>query len=522
MSDSFFYFNNMQPRKVLMFFIMLSFTITSYGYGQSKKEDLRPNIVVFLVDDMGWQDTSEPFWTEKTALNRKYHTPNMERLAKDGVKFTQAYAAPVCSPSRISLMTGMNAAKHRVTNWTLRNNQTTDAKDNELDFPKWNVNGMSPVKGIENTIYALPLPQILKNNGYRTIMVGKAHFGAIGTPAADPTNLGFEINIGGHAAGSPGSYLGTENFGKKLAKDSIWAVPGLEEFYGKDIFLTEALTQKTLGVLDTITKKKDPFFLYMAHYAVHVPMYADKRFYQKYKEAGLDDTEAKYASMVEGMDKSLGDIMGYLEAHQLTKNTIIIFMSDNGGLSANGRGGALHVHNKPLNSGKGSMYEGGIRVPMMVKWPSRIKAGSVNNQYLIIEDLFPTILKMANVVMPKTPQHIDGKNFLPLLNEKDNEQTRPLFWHFPNRWGSTGPGIGSISTVRKGDFKLLYYHKTKAFELFDIKKDIEESHNLASEYPQKVKELAKVLSNYLRTSNAQMPTYKSTGLKVPYPDEVVF
>lgn len=321
-----------------------------------------PNIVLFFVDDMGWQDTSVPFWTQRTAYNDIYQTPNMERLAQEGMKFTQAYATAVCSPTRVSLMTGMNAARHRVTNWTLYKDRLQPMETNHktLEFPEWNVNGLSPVAGIDKAVHATPLPQLLKEAGYYTIHAGKAHFGAIGTPGADPLNLGFEVNIGGHAAGAPGSYLGSENFGNGLEKKKVWAVPGLEKYHGKDIFLTEAITQEAKLAMDAALEKKKPFFLYMAHYAVHTPIMADKRFVQKYYDKGLDSTEAKYASLVEGMDKSLGDVMDYLDDKKISDNTIILFMSDNGGLSAVARGGERHIHNKPLSSGKGSAMKGGL------------------------------------------------------------------------------------------------------------------------------------------------------------------
>ena len=165
----------------------------------------RPNIVLFLVDDMGWQDTSVPFHTSVTARNRSYRTPNMERLARNGMKFTQAYACSICSPTRVSLMTGLNAARHRVTNWTLRKNASNDHRHPTLTFPEWNVNGLSPQPEVERTVHAKALPAFLRGAGYRTIHAGKAHFGAIGTPGADPGNVGFDVNIGGHAAGGPGS-----------------------------------------------------------------------------------------------------------------------------------------------------------------------------------------------------------------------------------------------------------------------------------------------------------------------------
>jgi arylsulfatase A-like enzyme len=200
----------------LLIFIILLLTegANAQLYNNSVKKK-QPNIIVFIVDDMGWQDCSVPFYKQKTKWNTIYHTPNMGKLAAEGMKFTNAYATPVCSPSRVSLMTGMNAARHRVTNWTLEKNQSVDYPDSVLQPPDWNINGMSPVAGIEKTVYATPLPQLLKQADYYTIHCGKAHFGAIETPAADPLNIGFDINIAGHAAGSPGSFLGEENYGNK-------------------------------------------------------------------------------------------------------------------------------------------------------------------------------------------------------------------------------------------------------------------------------------------------------------------
>ena len=220
----------------------------------------------------GWQDTSVPFWNQRTAYNDLYSTPNMERLAAEGMKFTQAYATPVCSPTRVSLMTGMNAARHRVTNWTLKKDALQPMETNHptLSFPEWNVNGMSPVEGDSKAVHATPLPKLLHDAGYYTVHTGKAHFGAIGTPGDNPLNLGFDINIAGHAAGAPESYLGTENFGNGKEGKAVWAVPGLEKYHGKDIYLTEALTRESLSALDSIKGKK-PFFLYMSHYAVHTP-----------------------------------------------------------------------------------------------------------------------------------------------------------------------------------------------------------------------------------------------------------
>ncbi len=505
--------------------VLLSIGLFNYNslVGQthsSKTGTDKPNIIVFLVDDMGWQDTSVAFWDQRTTFNDRYQTPNMERLANEGMKFTQAYATSVCSPTRVSLMTGMNAARHRVTNWTLKKNQIKPQEKNHpsLEFPMWNVNGLSPVAGIENAVYATPLPLLLQQAGYFTIHSGKAHFGAIGTPGADPKNLGFDVNIAGHAAGAPESYLGTDNFGNGKKGKEVWAVPGLEAYHGKDIFLTEVLTLEAIKAMDRSVAAKDPFFLYMAHYAVHVPIMGDKRFLQKYLDRGLNPIEAKYAAMVEGMDKSLGDLMEYLKEKNIDDNTIILFMSDNGGLSAVGRGGKKHTHNKPLASGKGSVYEGGIREPMIVKWPGEIVPNSISDDQVIIEDFYPTILQIAGIENAKIVQTTDGISFLPVLKGKSiNSGKRPLFWHYPNEWGPKGPGIGASSAVRKGDWKLIYFHDDERLELFNLKDDVGEQNNLVLSNTKKVKELANVLSDYLQKVDAQMPIHKKTGKKVSLP-----
>ncbi|MBM3293776.1 MAG: sulfatase [Candidatus Aminicenantes bacterium] len=483
----------------------------------------KPNIILFLVDDLGWQDVSVPFFKDRTPLNARCRTPNVERLAADGMKFTQAYASAVCSPTRVSLMTGMNAARHRVTNWTLRKNVPTDAAHETLDFPAWNVNGMSPVPGVERTAYGTPLPALLREAGYRTIHCGKAHFGAIDTPGADPKSLGFEVNIAGHAAGGPGSYLGEHGFSAAWRKgESVWDVPGLEAYHGRDVFLTEALTREALKAVEAAVKDRKPFFLHMAHYAVHTPIEEDQRFIQSYLDAGLDPIEAKYAAMIEGMDKSLGDIMGYLERRGLAGETIILFMSDNGGLSAAARGGTPHTHNRPLSSGKGSAHEGGIRGPMVVKWPGVVRGESACETPVIIEDFFPTILEMAGVRGAETVQPVDGRSFVPLLRGSSLfPRNRPLFWHFPNNWGPAGPGIGASSTVRRADWKLIYYHADRRFELFNLAEDIGETENLAGKRPEKAEELASLLTVYLKSVDAQMPVDRGTGEPVPWPSEAL-
>lgn len=484
--------------------------------------DLRPpNLLVFLVDDMGWQDTSVPFHSEETPFNRRYRTPAMARLAATGVKFTQAYAACVCSPSRVSLMTGLNAARHRVTNWTMRRDQVTDAKHPVITPPAWNLNGISLDPTVPRTVCAPTLPLLLRQVGYRTIHVGKAHFGASDTPGADPLNLGFDVNIAGHAAGGPGSYLAEQGFsGRWRGADSFWDIPGLDKYHGTNVFLTEALTREALAQMDRAVADGRPFFLYMSHYAVHVPFAPDARFVQRYRAAGLDDTEAQYAALIEGMDKSLGDLLDALDRHGIADNTLVLFLSDNGGLSAHGRSGPPHTHNAPLSSGKGSAHEGGIRVPMLVRWPGVTASGSVCPHPAIVEDLLPTLLEASGAtrhlaVVPPS----DGCSLVPLLRGAQGwPAERPLYWHYPNVWGPTGPGLGPFSAIRVGDWKLIYYHADRRFELFNIPEDIGETRNRLSGCPVIARGLADQLSDWFRQVGAQMPGDAHTGGLVPLPD----
>lgn len=492
------------------------------GYAQQK-----PNIILFLVDDMGWQDCSLPFHTDTTMWNRIFKTPNMERLAAKGMKFTNAYASSVSSPSRVSLITGVNPTRHKVTNWTLNKNATNDGANKLLSFEQWNVNGFSPVDGIENSYYGTSLPQLLKEGGYSTLFVGKAHFGAIGTPAEDPLKIGFDRNVAGHAAGAMGSYLGERSFGNDRKDAAVWGVPDLEKYHGKDVFLSEALTLESMNLMDEALAADKPFFLYMAHYAVHAPFEADKRFYQKYIDEGLEEQEARFASIVEGMDKSLGDIMDYTEKKGIDKNTIIIFMSDNGGYSVGVRLKTFNGINKnaPLRGGKGSLYEGGIREPMIVYAPNVTKAGSENNSKLIIEDFFPTILEMAGVKRIKTVQELDSKSFINALSGTTVNKNRPFFWHYPNDWGEKANECGTPrSAIIVGDMKLIHNYETATNELYNIKTDIGETNNLlgkGKEYDKVAQQLAKILSDKLRAEKATMPIIKSTGERCKYPDQTL-
>ena len=487
--------------------------VVSWPAKSSKADNsARPNIIFFFIDDMGWQDTSEPFHEQATELNERYHTPHMERLADEGMKFSQAYACAVCSPSRISLMTGLNAARHGVTNWTLRKDKSPDSEHPKVLPPEWNVNGLSPVPGIERTVYAVTLPMLLRQAGYRTIHVGKAHFGAKGTPGENPENLGFDINIAGHAAGGPGSYHGKNNFSAAWRKgDRIWDVPGLEKYHGRDVNLTEVLTIEANEAVNRAVGDGRPFYLYMSHYAIHAPWEKDDRFYEKYARAGLSEFHATYASMIEGMDTSLGDVMANVKRLGVERDTIVVFMSDNGQPSQAAR-------NLPLRGHKLTPYEGGTRVPMMVKWPGVTPPGSVCNDYVIIEDIFPSFLEMAGVEdYRQVGGKIEGVSFVPLLKQQDGHSrgSRAIFWHFPHTYDQP-----PYSSVRRGDWKLIYHHADARLELFNLKADISEQDDLSIKEPEKLREMAGILSDFLRETGARLPIDKATGRKVAYPIEL--
>ena len=316
-----------------------------------------------------------------------------------------------------------------------------------------------------------------------------------------------------------GSYLGEEGYGATGNPEwaKIWAVPNLEKYHGTDTFLTEALTLEAKGLMDKALLKQKPFFLYMSHYAVHAPFAIDKRFYDKYIAKGLSHKEAQYAGLVEGMDKSLGDLMDYLEEKGIAQNTVVIFMSDNGGYTI-GR----PDKNFPLSEGKGSLKEGGIREPMIVYWPGVTQPSAENATPVIIEDFFPSILELAGVKKGiHTPQVVDGKSFVPFLKGKRGDMKRPLYFHYPNNWGERHGTTGAPqSAIIEGDWKLIYYYESQTSALFNLKDDLSELHNLINEEAcgKIAAKLAKDLTRHLKKTNAIIPVLKSTGRPVRYPD----
>ncbi len=472
-----------------------------------------PNIVLVLVDDLGWQDVSVPMGSRPTAGNERYRTPWLERLAEEGIVFSDAYAAsPVCTPTRVSILTGRHPARTDVTYWTLHPDRDTSSPHERLHPPAWRTMGWSEPEGT--------LPTLLSEAGYRTIHVGKAHFGAIGTPGADPTNLGFDVNVAGHAAGAPGSYLGTHAFtaGQRRGdgRPSVWDVPGLDEAHGSDVYLTDLLAAKANEEVRRAIADGKPFFLHFAPYAVHTPIMPHPDRVGGYGD--LEPREAAYASMIESVDVALGSIVTTIEALGLAKDTLVVFASDNGGLSAHGRDGEAHTHNAPLRSGKGSAYEGGVRIPLVVRPPGgREEGGPARvDTPVVTTDLFATILSVAGVAFDG--EDADSMDLTELWSDaRTTTDVRPLIWHMPHQWGVRGPGIEPFSSLRHDDWKLIYFHDGPRFELYDLDRDLGETNDLAPRMPELVRRLGGVLKLELDRRDARLSILKTTGRPVPDP-----
>ena len=450
----------------------------------------QPNIIVFLVDDLGWQDTSVPFHIEVTPFNKRYNTPHCELLASRGTKFTNAYAAgPVCTPTRTSLLTGQSPARTHITYWTLYKDKDTSKKHPTLSPPKWDIDALQPGE--------ITLPSLLQGAGYHTMHVGKAHLGAVDSLGGDPANLGFDVNVAGHGAGGPGSFYGTHRFmatreNMDFDNHQIWDVPGLEKYHDQDIFLSEALAIEACNEIEKALATGKPFFLHFAPYAVHAPLMPNPKYIDKYP--GIDKREAAYATMIESADAALGSVLAKLDSLGIEDNTIVIFTSDNGGLSAHARGGKANTHNAPLRSGKGSAYEGGIRIPLIVQGLD--KKESVNNSNVITHDLFPTILEYASATSP-LDHVVDGT----ALGSADPK--RVIGWHQPHQWGAPGPGIEPFTAIRQGKWKLIFFHAGKRCQLFNLEEDIGEMSDLSVSHPEILKKMQRLLVKWATERDAQ-------------------
>lgn len=432
-------------------------------------QDRPPNVVLMLVDDMGWTDLG-------CQGSKFYETPHIDRLAKDGMRFTEGYSAcTVCSPTRAAVLTGKSPARLHITDW-IAGHQRPHA---HLLPPEWTKH--------------LPLEEVtlaehLKTVGYATASIGKWHLG--GADYA-PEKHGFDVNIGGYEAGSPPSYF------------SPYKIPTLSD--GPDgEFLTDRLTSEAVTFIKQ--NRERPFFVYLPHYAVHTPIMGKPEVVEKYRAKGPQGNhhDPVYAALVESVDDSVGRLRATLQELGLTENTIFIFTSDNGGLShlvgpQGWRRGP--TDNSPLRLGKGSPYEGGVRVPFIIAWPEVIEPGSLCDAPVISYDLAPTVLEAAGVKVGE--EHVmDGESLLPVLAQKNILKRDSIFWHYPHYHpGSARP----YSAIREGDWKLLFFHEDERLELYNLRRDPGEMDNVSEHEPDVAARLYTSLSDLLQKTGAQMP-----------------
>ncbi len=449
------------------------------------------NFVFFLADDMGWRDAV-------CFGSTFYETPNIDRLARQGMRFTDAYAAcPVCSPTRASIMAGKYPARMGTTDW-FGGPQPGRVSGN------WKKNkSMLPAPYHDRlALEEVTVAEAFKQAGYTTFFAGKWHLGPEGY---FPEDQGFDINKGGHHRGSPpGGYF------------SPYTNPRLTSG-PKGEYLTDRLTEESLTFLDTVGAK--PFLLYLSHYAVHTPLQSRKDLQEKYKAKAAElppaegprfvpegrrqarqvQDHAIYAGMMQSLDESLGRVMDKLRALGIEDNTAIIFMSDNGGLSTSE---GSPTSNVPLRAGKGWLYEGGIREPMIIKWPGQIRPGGVCSEPVTSTDFYPTMLEMAQLPL-RPAQHVDGVSMVPLLKEQRSLARKAIYWHYPH-YGNQGGFPGSA--IRAGDWKLIECFEDGRLELYNLKQDIGEKNNLADSMPAKTAELHKALKQWRDCVGAKYPT----------------
>ncbi len=455
--------------RLLAFLLLLPFA--------SIASDVRHNnIVLFLIDDLGWMDLG-------CQGSSYYKTPNIDRLAREGARFTDAYAAcAVCSPTRAAILTGKYPARIMLTDW--------------LPSGRWN-----PRARLREgrRVRSLPveewtLAEALREAGYRTASIGKWHLGS--APFSLPEHHGFDLNVAGNGHGAPGNYFFPYN--------GNWLIPTTRKRVRWNTlpdgdpgeYLTDRLTDEAVAFIRQ--SRDQSFFLYFPHYGVHTPLQAPEEMVARYE--GIPDTERQgdptYAAMVESIDQSVGRVLEAVKEIEKEDETVIIFTSDNGGFYK-------ATDNAPLRANKGSYYEGGIRVPLLVKWPDLTRAGDVIREPVTSSDLYPTCLAAAG--LPMLPhQHQDGLNLVPLLKGANSWDRDALFWHFPHY--NNHPSSFPSSVIRMGNWKLIETFDPAGLELYNLGDDLGESINLAVKRPELAKALHDRLRQWRQSAGAEMMT----------------
>ena len=455
----------------------LASLIVSAAPGPAAQTPRPPNVVLIIADDLGWADIG--------VNGSAFHlTPHVDALARQGLRFTDAYApAPVCSPTRAALLTGKHPARLHITDWLPGR---PDRPDQKLARPP-----MRPQLPLEETTLA----EALKPAGYTSALIGKWHLGGEGF---GPVEQGFAVNIAGDHSGTPLSYFAP------FTRDGR-AMPGLQTA-SEDEYLTDRLTDEALRFIDG--NRERPFFLYLSHYTPHIPMRAKADLIRKYAAGRATGPQgnAVYAAMLESLDDSVGRIVTKLEELGLADTTVVIFTSDNGGLSTVEGPHTPATSNAPLRHGKGYLHEGGIRVPLLVRWPGRIAGGRVDRTPVTSIDLFPTILEIAGLMPPQG----DGTSLVGLLDGTAAMPDRALYWHYPhysNQSRSPGApaGGGPGAAMREGRWKLIQHFETGAHELYDLEADGGEANNLAQAQAGRVLAMARQLQAWQNAVKAQWP-----------------
>lgn len=472
----------MITRAYLFLAVIIAATTLAPQPANAAEESKRPNFVFFLVDDLGWADLS--------CFGSTYHeSPNIDALAASGMQFNQAYAAcPVCSPTRASILTGRHPVRVDITDWIPGNR---------------GIGKFLTVQDRDNlALDEVTIAEVLKGAGYQTFFAGKWHLGDEGHY---PTDQGFDFNIGGNHAGSPpGGYY------------APWKNPTLEAKEDGE-YLTERLTNESIHFLETRDQAK-PFLLYLSYYNVHSPITPYKKRVEHFREKAEATIEGKtptivehhgvsrarqddpaYASMIAAVDQSVGDVLSKIDELKLQDNTVVCFFSDNGGLCTLRRPGP--TSNLPLRSGKGWLYEGGVRSPMIVRAPGVTKPGTVSEAAVVSTDFFPTMLELAG--LPLQPKlHADGQSLVSLLSGEGEQAERTLYWHYPHYHGSTWtPG----ASIRDGDWKLIEFYEYDEVELYNLADDPGEQNDLSQSQPEKTSQLREKLHAWQKEMNAKMP-----------------
>ncbi len=472
------------------FILGLAFTCVvfakAFASNKEKADDKKPNILFILVDDWGWTDFS-------SAGSKFYETPNIDKLSGEGLRFSQAYSVgPNCAPSRASLMTGKYTPRHGI--FTVGNSDRGESAQRKL-IPIENNTVLNPS--------FVTIAEELKNAGYNTGLIGKWQLGGK-NKGADAHAQGFDKVIGG-TGGTTSYFYPYNKQGKESPHEGITSGPEGE-------YLTDRLTDEAVKFLGA--NKEKPFFLYLSYFAVHTPIEAKETIVQKYKGKKGDEfhNNPTYAAMIQSADEGIGRVLQELESLKLAENTLGVFFSDNGGM------GAVTAQH-PLRGSKGMLYEGGVRVPLIVKWPGKTKPGSTTDTPVIGLDFYPTLLEIAKIQKPLNSE-LDGQSFVPLLLGKATSR-RDIFWHFPAYLeGYNGDSRNKdtfrtrpASVIRSGDFKLHQFYEDGRIELYNIKNDIGESADLAKTNPAKAQELKAKLEAWKKAVNAPVPTQLNPDFK---------